>query len=94
MKRDSQMEIEKCITYLMPRTRIEKPVIIHYAYYEPNRKRDHDNVSGFFHKIFQDALVETGVLENDGWKSITGYTDMFYLDKNEPRIRIELEEQE
>lgn len=93
LKRDSQAEISKCITFLHPHIHIEKPIIIHYAYYEPNKKRDHDNVSGFFHKVFQDALVETGVIEDDGWKYISGYTDMFYVDKQNPKIKVTLEEQ-
>lgn len=70
---------------------IRNPVIIHYEWYEPNRKRDLDNIAGFGHKVIQDALVECGVLENDGWKEVIGFTDTFYVART-PKIVVELEE--
>lgn len=42
----------------------------------------------------QDALVKEGILENDGWKDIVGFTDRFFIDKNNPRIEVEIEEAE
>ena len=63
-----------------------KPVKIHYEWYEPNKKRDLDNISSFGRKCIQDALVRNGILENDGWKNIVGFTDTFYIDKEKPRI--------
>jgi Holliday junction resolvase RusA-like endonuclease len=68
------------------------PVKLHFRFYEPNRKRDLDNISGFAHKVIQDALVSCGVLGGDGWKYITGYTDEFFVDKQNPRIEVEIEE--
>lgn len=70
--------------------RIEKPVFIKYRYYEQNKKRDLDNVAGFFHKVFQDALTACGVLNNDGWANITGFEDRFYIDARKPRVEIEI----
>ena len=57
--------------------RIEPPVYISYTFQEKNRRRDLDNISGFFHKVFQDALVEVGLLQDDGWKDIQGFRDNF-----------------
>lgn len=57
--------------------RLEPPVYISYTFYERNRRRDLDNISGFFHKVFQDALVESGLLHDDGWKDIAGFKDNF-----------------
>lgn len=62
-----------------------------FLFYEPNKKRDLDNISGWAHKVVMDALVTSGILENDGWKQITGYTDCFYVDKENPRIEVILE---
>lgn len=87
MKQKDQKEI---IQHL-PHVRIEKPVYIHYSFYEPSARRDKDNVSGYFHKIFQDALVEAGVLKNDGWKDIIGFSDEFYVDQKNPRVEVYLE---
>lgn len=93
MKRRAQNAVEWEIraAKLKP---IKKPVRLVYSFYEPNRKRDLDNISGFAHKVIQDALVATGVLQGDGWKYIRGYTDVFAVDKRRPRIEVELVEVE
>lgn len=62
-----------------------------YRWYEPDRRRDLDNISSFGRKVIQDALVETHVLKNDGWKAIIGFRDEFYVDRNNPRIEVEIE---
>lgn len=33
------------------------PVRLEYVFFEPNRKRDKDNIAGFAHKVIQDGLV-------------------------------------
>ena len=69
---------------------ITQPVVLHFTWYEENKKRDIDNVA-FAKKFLCDALVESGVLRGDGWKEITGFTDTFAVDKMNPRIEIFLE---
>ena len=73
---------------------IHCPVSIVYRFYEPNKKRDKDNVSGITHKFVQDALVESGILKDDGWDYITGFSDEFYIDRSNPRIEVTLIEVE
>lgn len=90
-KRNDQSYCALCIRQCL-RTRITKPVIIHYHWYEKNRRRDLDNISGYGHKVIQDALVSTGVLIDDGWKFVSGFTDEFSVDSKNPRIVVELEE--
>ena len=70
--------------------RCPRPVLIHYAYYEPNRKRDKDNIAGFAHKVIQDALVQAKVLDGDGWEYIDGFLDEFHVDRTDPRIEVTL----
>lgn len=94
MKRDAESEISVYVRKYMRNAEVKEPVILHYRYYEENARRDMDNISGFFHKVFQDAIVKCGVLENDGWKNIRGFTDEFYIDKNKPRIEVIIEETE
>ena len=72
--------------------RITRPVRMIYRWYEKDRRRDLDNVSSFGRKVIQDALVDTGVIKNDGWKEIAGFSDEFYVDKKNPRIEVEIEE--
>ena len=84
-----------CNAYIKQQLRgvcIEKPVTLHFRWYEPSKRRDLDNISSFGRKVIQDALVKCGVLQNDGWSCITGFTDLFYIDKKRPRIEVEIEE--
>lgn len=67
---------------------IKKPVKMVYRWYEKDRRRDLDNISSFGRKVIQDALVEAGILPDDGWKYIIGFTDEFYVDKKYPRIEV------
>ncbi len=71
---------------------LKTPCTIHYRWYEPNKRRDKDNVCGFGHKVIQDSLVECGVFKNDGWEDIKGFTDEFYIDKKKPRVEVYIEE--
>lgn len=93
-QRDENRIIAEVLSQFKMRLRITKPVHIAYRFYEPNKKRDLDNIPGYFHKIFQDALVRSGVLANDGWKNIKGFSDDFYCDRMNPRIEIEIREVE
>ena len=69
-----------------------KPIVIHYVFYEPNKKRDHDNVFAFASKCIQDGLQEAEVISNDGWEQIVNFTHDFYLDRENPRIEVYIEE--
>ncbi len=85
-------EIVKAAIYgQFKRLHIRRPVRMKYRWYEANKRRDLDNVSSFGRKVIQDALVETKVLENDGWKNIVGFSDEFYVDAKHPRIEVEIE---
>ena len=66
---------------------------ITFDYYEPSTKRDKDNISSYFKKIFFDALVDAGIIADDGWKHISDFTDRFHVDRNNPRIEVKLIEQ-
>ena len=78
MKRKEQDWVVFCIRNKLRGVHIKHPVIIHYHWYG--------------HKVIQDALVECGVLANDGWKEVCGFTDTFSVSQKEPYITVELEE--
>ena len=88
MKQKSQ----RMIAMQLPRWHAEKPIWIDYTFFCQNRKRDLDNVSGFFHKVFQDALVDRGIIPNDNWKYIKGFSDRFYVDRRYPRVEVDIRE--
>lgn len=91
MKQRDQAAIIKAVIPQL-RTALRTPIFIEYTFYEKNRRRDLDNVSGYFHKVFQDALVECGRLSNDGWSGICGFSDRFYVDTKRPRVEITIKE--
>lgn len=62
------------------------------TFYAPNRRKDPSNLSAGMHKVVEDALQVEGVLANDGYKNVAGYTERFFLDRDNPRIDIELNE--
>lgn len=92
MKKDNEDTVIWSIRQQLRGLHITKPVILKYDFYEPNKKRDLDNISSFAHKVIQDSLVKTKVLKNDGWNEITGYLDQFYCDKKNPRIEVTIVE--
>ena len=92
MKQKSQHDISCCIMEQLHRLHIEKPIRIRYRFFEPNKKRDLDNISGYFHKVFQDSLVNCRIIHNDNWYCIVGFSDEFFVDSKFPRIEVELQE--
>ena len=93
MKDENEKIVLFYINEQLKDVRIEKKVFISYIWYEPNMKRDLDNIA-FAKKFIQDALVQSEILKNDGWKNIAGFKDNFYIDKENPRIVVEIEEME
>lgn len=91
LKRDAEQTV---IWYAKAslRGKIPTPTIMHYVWYEPNKKRDKDNISSFGRKVIQDALVKAGYLTGDGWEHIEGFTDVFRVDSKNPRIEVTFEE--
>lgn len=94
MKSDAQQSIMWQILSQMRRCKFERPVFLLFTFYEQDRRRDKDNVASFARKVIQDALVECGTLQDDGWDYVTGYLDRFEVDKKNPRIVVEFIEQE
>ena len=91
MKEKCQKDIMFCIglSDLRP---VEKPVFITYWFFCKNKRKDKDNISAIAHKFIQDALVAAGILQDDGWDNIAGFTDFFVVDKDNPRIEVVIDE--
>jgi hypothetical protein len=62
-------------------------VTLIFAWYEANKKRDKDNIA-FAKKFILDALQSAGTLTGDGWNQVVGFSDEFYVDKENPRVEI------
>jgi len=89
MKKDAESMI--CL-YIPPWPTYEKPVEIKFFFYEPSAKRDIDNISAFAHKVILDSLVAKKVLRNDSQRYVKAISDQFYVDKENPRIVVEIYE--
>ena len=92
MKKECLMIACGAIRTQLRKYHTDKPIIIHYKFYEPNIKRDKDNIFSMVSKTVQDALQECHVIDNDGWKNVENFTHEFYVDRKNPRIEVEIEE--
>lgn len=95
--RMKQESVQLVSWYIMSQLRgvhFVNPVFLMFTFYEPNKRRDHDNVSSYARKAIQDALVKCGTIKDDGWGYVTGHMDHFEVDKGNPRIVVEFIEQE
>lgn len=91
MKREHQAMVEWYILadHIRP---AEPPVRLHVTFYEPNRRRDEDNVSAFGLKVIQDALVEMMIIPDDSPTYIADKVIKHDVDKKTPRIEVVIEE--
>ena len=69
-------------------------VDITITWYEPNNKRDIDNIAGGGTKMILDGLVRAGTIPDDSQKYVNSITHHFKVDRENPRIEVELEEKE
>ena len=91
MKSKWQGYVEGCILRARIR-RVIGPIYIHYEHHVPDRRRDRDNIAAIVHKFTQDALVAAGVLQDDGWEYVLNSFDTWFIDSENPRIVVTIEE--
>lgn len=88
MKKKHQGRVKKAIKEhgMSP---MPTPVIVEITWFEPNRRRDKDNVR-FGVKFILDGLVEAGIIRNDTWNDIEDIHDTYKVDRKNPRIEVTL----
>ena len=67
-------------------------VNIYIDCYEPNKRRDHDNVEGGAKKVILDALVKKKIIKDDSSDYIKKTYANTYYNKKYPRIEVRIEE--
>ena len=92
LKAKAKFIANNAIRHDLKRWHTDNPIIIHYHIYEQNMKRDKDNVFAMISKTVQDSLQECQVIDNDGWKNVENFTHDFFVDRQNPRIEIFIEE--
>ena len=65
---------------------------IEFHWFEPNKRRDKDNIRSFGAKVILDALQKMGILKNDNWEYVELLTDRFSVDKKNPRVEVTISE--
>lgn len=93
MKKNAEWMITTFIRKQLKNVSFTNPVQLSFRWYEPNKRRDLDNVC-FAKKFILDALVSNGIIVADGWKGVVGFTDEFFVDKDAPRIEVDIQEVE
>lgn len=95
MKRDAEQEVMYAIAtervHGLP-SKLREPVVVRFRYFEANKRRDKDNIAGFAQKVVLDALVRVGLISDDGWGHVDRIEHAFDVDRERPRIEVELEE--
>ena len=92
MKAQDGEYISVFVRHCLNNIKIKKPVFMEYTWYEPNRRRDKSNISGYGRKVIEDFLVDCGVLGDDGWDYVVGFSDRFKVDRGNPRIEVLIKE--
>jgi Holliday junction resolvase RusA-like endonuclease len=62
------------------------------TWYEPNRRRDIDNITGGGTKFILDGLVAGGAIKDDSQRYINSIAHQFEVDREKPRVEIEVKE--
>jgi Holliday junction resolvase RusA-like endonuclease len=61
------------------------------TWYCKNKRQDKDNIMAGQKFIF-DGLMAARKLKNDGWKQVRDVTHRFEVDKDNPRVEVEIKE--
>ena len=64
--------------------RFDGPVVVVFDWFEPNLRRDLDNIAGTGQKWVLDGLVAAGVLPDDDMAHVVGIQHWAHLDALEP----------
>ena len=93
LKRETEAIIGAAIMAGKPRVvKFDCPVSVWFRFYEPNRRRDYDNIEAG-RKFILDALVDAGVIKGDGQKylvEVKPFQCMHHIDKDNPRVEVDV----
>ena len=63
---------------------------LHYKVYAQRNGTDGHNIRAVLEKFFMDGLVESGAIKDDDISHVLGDTSEYFIDKESPRIEIEI----
>lgn len=91
MKKKNEEIVTAHILSQLQGVRIAGRVRLAFRWYEPNKRRDLDNIA-MSKKFILDALVKTNTIKTDSWRGVVGFTDSFFVDAENPRIEVDITE--
>jgi len=66
-------------------------ITISFEWIEKNKRRDPDNICAA-KKFIIDGIVAAGIIENDGWSQVIGFSDSWRVDKDQPGCVVTISE--
>ena len=91
LKQKTQQDIAAQLLLQKRGVEFQEKVNMRIWFYEPNRRRDEDNVKSGL-KFLLDALQAIKIIKNDSPKYLHIASDEVFVDRENPRIEIELEQ--
>jgi hypothetical protein len=67
-------------------------VSLAFEWVEPNRSRDPDSIVSGGSKVIIDAIKRSGIIDNDGWRSIAGLSHTWRCDPTAPGVMVTITE--
>ena len=89
---EMKREYGDMITWLAKKLPTHNVVGITIKWYEPDSRRDIDNIAAGGTKFIMDALVHAGVIKDDSQKYVKSLSHEFYVDRENPRVEVEIQE--
>ena len=86
-------DTESCRLSCIGKAKIINPVKVTFIWVCKDERKDPDNIA-FAKKFILDGMVTAGIIKDDGWKEIKGFEDKFEVDKDNPRVVVEIREME
>lgn len=90
MKKKAENVVIWSIKRDLPNEHIKVPVTVDFRWIEANKRRDLDNIA-FAKKFILDGMVKSGLLENDNWSHVKGFTDSFEIGESN-RVEVTVNE--
>lgn len=93
LKKDNQKLVHKGLLKAILKGSLKKidkyPCKLKITWYEPNKRRDVDNVT-FGVKFILDEMVSCGILKDDSQKYVNQIINSVYCDTENPRIEVRI----
>ena len=77
------------VAWLAKKLPAYKRVALVITWYEPDRRRDPDNIMAG-QKFILDGMVQAGTIPNDSQKHVKGILHRFDVDRKNPRVEVEI----